>query len=73
MTNDQLYAVVNTTLHTAGDVLGAVFTLCTVIGNALSRVSNERLSTAGHVVLAFGADVAKAKKRISELFSSEEK
>lgn len=56
----------------AGDVLGAVFALCTIVGNPLAKFSNGKLSAFGHLVLAFGADVSKAQKRIAELFSRSE-
>lgn len=61
--------------HAAATVsiaLGAVYSACTVIGNPLSRVSNTRLASFGHLVLAFGADMQKAQKRLVELFSSSE-
>lgn len=57
----------------ASEVLGALFALCTAIGNPLSKFSSGRLSSFGHIVLAFGADIGKARKRIAELFGSSEK
>lgn len=55
-----------------GDGLGALFTLCTLIGNPLAKLSTGKLSAFGHLVLAFGADLAKARKRITELFAPSE-
>ncbi len=52
------------------EVLGAVYAICTAIGNPLSRLTTGKLSVLGHAVLAFGADIQKAQKRITELFSS---
>lgn len=55
-----------------GEVLGAVYTLCTIIGNPLAKYSTGRLAAFGHLVLAFGADISKAQKRFTELFASSE-
>ncbi len=63
---------VRTVATVTGDVLGALFALCTAIGNPLSKYTTGRFAAFGHLVLAFGADIGKARKRINELFSSSE-
>jgi hypothetical protein len=57
-------------VQAVSEILGALYTLCTVIGNPLAKYSTGRVSAAGHLILAFGADIGKARKRINELFSS---
>ena len=54
------------------EVLGALFTVCTAIGNPLAKYATGRAASWGHLLLAFGADVGKARKRVAELSGSSE-
>lgn len=53
------------------EVLGAVYTICTVIGNPLAKYGTGKIASLGHLVLAFGADIGKARKRIADLFGGD--
>lgn len=62
---------IKTASAAVSEVLGAVYTICTVIGNPLAKYGTGKLASLGHLVLAFGADIGKAKKRIADLFGSD--
>lgn len=55
----------------ASEVLGAAYTICTVIGNPLAKYGSGKIASFGHLVLAFGADIGKARKRLADLFSGD--
>lgn len=54
------------------EIVGAIGTLCTVVGAPFAKWGSGKWGSFGHLLISFGADVFKARKRFGALTEKEE-